>query len=204
MQRYLDAAARDDQEDALPERIICETQQLAGKLIGASAEEIAFVGSTSMGLARQNGDNLVCHRDDYPANVYPWMDLVRRGVQIRFVEPKQYNHVTVEDLEPIVDGRTRLVALASTHFLSGWRLGVDRIGQFLKKNGALFCLDGIQSFSALHTTVQHVDFAAADAHKWLLGPLGIAIIYVRKEQFEHLHPPLVGWRNAICPDYVTQ
>ena len=211
MQRYLDAAARDDQEDALPERIIGETRQLAGKLIGASAEEIAFVGSTSMGLAMvatglawQNGDNLVCYRDDYPANVYPWMDLERRGVQIRFVEPKQYSDVTVEDLEPIVDGRTRLVALASTHFLSGWRLDVDRIGQFLKKKGVLFCLDGIQSFGALHTTVQHVDFAAADAHKWLLGPLGIAILYVRKEQFEHLHPPLVGWRNAICPDYVTQ
>jgi len=211
MQRYLDAAARDDQEDALPERIIGETRQLAGKLIGASAEEIAFVGSTSMGLAMvatglawQNGDNLVCYRDDYPANVYPWMDLQGRGVQIRFVEPKQYSDVTVEDLEPIVDGRTRLVALASTHFLSGWRLDVDRIGQFLKKKGILFCLDGIQSFGALHTTVQHVDFAAADAHKWLLGPLGIAILYVRKEQFEHLHPPLVGWRNAICPDYVTQ
>ncbi|MGD0652484.1 MAG: aminotransferase class V-fold PLP-dependent enzyme [Verrucomicrobiia bacterium] len=211
MQRYLDAAARDDQEDALPERIIGETRQLAAKLIGASAEEIAFVGSTSMGLAMvatglawQNGDNLVCYRDDYPANVYPWMDLERRGVQLRFVEPKQYGNVTVEDLEPIVDGRTRLVALASTHFLSGWRLGVDRIGQFLKKKGVLFCLDGIQSFGALHTTVQHVDFAAADAHKWLLGPLGIAILYVRKEQFEHLHPPLVGWRNAICPDYVTQ
>jgi selenocysteine lyase/cysteine desulfurase len=211
MQHYLDAAARDDQENALPERIIGETRQLAGKLIGASAEEIAFVGSTSMGLAMvatgltwQNGDNLVCYRDDYPANVYPWMDLQGRGVQIRFVEPKQYSDVTVEDLEPIVDGRTRLVALASTHFLSGWRLDVDRIGQFLKKKGVLFCLDGIQSFGALHTTVQHVDFAAADAHKWLLGPLGIAILYVRKEQFEHLHPPLVGWRNAICPDYVTQ
>ena len=211
MQCYLDAAARDDQENALPERIIGETRQLAGKLIGASAEEIAFVGSTSMGLAMvatglawQNGDNLVCYRDDYPANVYPWMDLQGRGVQIRFVEPKQYSDVTVEDLEPIVDGRTRLVALASTHFLSGWRLDVDRIGQFLKKKGVLFCLDGIQSFGALHTTVQHVDFAAADAHKWLLGPLGIAILYVRKEQFEHLHPPLVGWRNAICPDYVTQ
>jgi cysteine desulfurase / selenocysteine lyase len=211
MRRYLDAAGRDDQEDVLPDQLVRETRELAASLIGATAEEIAFVGSTSMGLAMvatglawQDGDNLVCYRDDYPANVYPWMDLERRDVQIRFVEPKQYGNVTVEDLEPIVDDRTRLVTLASTHFVAGWQLDVDRIGQFLKKQGVLFCLDGIQSFGALHTTVRYVDFAAADAHKWLLGPLGVAILYVRKEHFERLHPPLVGWRNAICPDYVAQ
>jgi selenocysteine lyase/cysteine desulfurase len=211
MRCYLDAAARDDQESTLPERIVGETRQLAGKLIGASAEEIAFVGSTSMGLAMvatglawQSGDNLVCYRDDYPANVYPWVDLERRGVRVRFVEPKQYGNVTVEDLEPIVDDRTRLVALASTHFVSGWRLDVDRIGQFLKREGILFCLDGIQSFGALQTTVRHADFAAADAHKWLLGPLGVAIFYVRHEHFGKLHPPLVGWRNAVCPDYIAE
>jgi len=211
MRRYLDAASRNNQEDVLPDQIVPETRELAAKLIGAGADEIAFVGSTSMGLAMvatglewQKGDNLVCYREDYPANVYPWLDLQNRGVQIRFVEPRRFGNVMIEDLEPIVDERTQLVALASTHFVSGWRLDVDGIGRFLRKKGVLFCLDGIQSFGALHTSVRHVDFAAADAHKWLLGPLGIALLYVRKEHFERLHPPLVGWHNAICPDYVAQ
>ena len=92
MQRYLDAAARHDQEETLPERIIGETRQLAGKLIGANAEEMAFVGSTSMGLAMvatgltwQNGDNLVYYSDGYPANVYPvdGFGKARRGNPIR-------------------------------------------------------------------------------------------------------------------------
>ncbi|HUI06357.1 MAG TPA: aminotransferase class V-fold PLP-dependent enzyme [Verrucomicrobiae bacterium] len=211
MQQYVAAAASDNQEEVVPDAMIDETRALAGDLIEAQPEEIAFVGSTSMGLALvaaglpwKPGDNVVCYRDDYPANVYPWMDLARQGVDVRFVEPGQFGNVTWEDVERAVDGGTRLVALASAHFQSGWRLDVDRIGKSLRERGVLFCLDGIQSLGALRTVMKSVDFAAADAHKWLLGPVGVAILYVRKEHFERLHPPLVGWHSAACPDYIAQ
>ena len=211
MQQYIAAAARDNQENVLTDAVVAETRALAAQLIEAQPEEIAFVGSTSMGLAMvaaglswKPGDSVVCYRDDYPANVYPWMDLARQGVEVRFVEPKQFGNVTVEDVERVVDRSTRLVSLASVHFQSGWRLDVDRVGQFLRERSVLFCLDGIQSFGALRTSMQFVDFAAADAHKWLLGPLGTAILYVRKDHFDRLHPPLVGWHSASCPDYIAQ
>jgi cysteine desulfurase / selenocysteine lyase len=211
VQQYAEAAARDDQEDVLPPGLIGETRQLAANLIGASREEIAFVGSTSMGLAMvaagldwQAGDNVVCYRDDYPANVHPWMNLAGRGVEVRFVAPRQFGNVTVADLEPLLDARTRLVSLASAHFVSGWRLDVDGIGQFLHGRGVLFCLDGIQTFGALTTNMRHVDFAAADAHKWLLGPLGIAILFVRREHFDRLRPVLVGAHTALAPDFLVQ
>ena len=211
MQQYVAAAARDNQEEALSDEVISETRALAAQLIEAQPEEIAFVGSTSMGLAMvaaglpwKQGDNVVCYRDDYPANVYPWMDLAKRGVEVRFVEPKQFGDITVEDVERVVDRNTQLVSLASVHFQTGWRLDVDQIGGFLKERSILFCLDGIQSFGALRTSMQFVDFAAADAHKWLLGPLGAAILYVREEHFDRLHPPLVGWHSASCPDFIAQ
>ncbi len=211
MQQYVAAAARDNQENVLPDEMIGETRALTAQLIEAQSEEIAFVGSTSMGLAMvaagwpwKPGDQVVCYRDDYPANVYPWMDLARRGVEVRFVEPKQFGNITVEDVERVVDQSTRLVSLASVHFQSGWRLDVDRIGGFLRERGILFCLDGIQSFGALRTSMRFVDFAAADAHKWLLGPLGAALLYVREEHFDRLHPPLVGWHSAACPDFIAQ
>ena len=156
------------------------------------------------GLPWARGENVVCYQDDYPANVYPWMDLARRGVEVRFVEPKQFGNIAIEDIERVVDRNTRLVSLASVHFLTGWRLDVDRIGEFLKARGILFCLDGIQSLGALRTSMRWVDFAAADAHKWLLGPLGTAILYVREEHFDRLHPPLVGWNSASCPDFIAQ
>lgn len=211
MQRYVKMAAHDNQESVLSDEAIGETRALAAQLIGAKKEEIAFVGSTSMGLAMvatglswQRGENVVCYRDDYPANVYPWIDLATRGVEVRFVEPKQFGNITVEDVERVVDRNTRLVSLASVHFQTGWRLDVERIGKLLKERNVLFCLDGIQSFGALRTSMQFVDFAAADAHKWLLGPLGAGILYVRKEHFNRLHPALVGWQNASCPDFIAQ
>ncbi len=156
------------------------------------------------GLDWKAGDNVICYRDDYPANVHPWMNLARQGVGVRFVEPAQYGNVTVADLKPLVDSRTRLVSLASAHFVSGWRLDVNAVGRFLHEHGVLFCLDGIQTFGALATEMRHVDFAAADAHKWLLGPLGIAILYVRQEYFERLRPALVGAHTAMTPDFLVQ
>jgi len=211
MQRYAEMAARDNQEDVLPEGFVGQTRQLAAQLIGASRAEIAFVGSTSMGLAMvaagldwKAGDNVVCYRDDYPANVHPWINLAQRGVEVRFVEPRLYGNVTVADLERVVDGRTRLVSLASAHFVSGWRLEVDAVGQFLNGRRVLFCLDAIQTFGALATQMRHVDFAAADAHKWLLGPLGVAILFVRHEHFDRLRPVLVGAHTALAPDFLVQ
>ena len=211
MKQYMEACAHDHQENVLPDEVVGETRSLAARLIEAGEGEIAFVGSTSMGLAMvaaglpwERGDNVVCYRDDYPANVYPWMDLARRGVETRFVGATPLGNVTVEDVERVVDKKTKLVSLASVHFQTGWRLDVDRIGRFLREREILFCLDGIQSFGALRTSMKFVDFAAADAHKWLLGPLGTAIFYVRREHFERFHPPLVGWNSASSPNFIAQ
>lgn len=211
MKQYVEAASRDNQEDVLSDEVISETRAVAAELINARPREIAFVGSTSMGLAMvaaglpwERGDQVVCYRDDYPANVYPWMDLARREVDVKFVEPQRFGNITVEDLEQVVTDRTRLVSLASVHFQSGWRLDVNRIGKFLRERGILFCLDAIQSLGALRTSMAFVDFAAADAHKWLLGPLGTAILYVREEQFDRFDPPLVGWNSASSPNFIAQ
>ena len=146
----------------------------------------------------------MCYREDYPANVHPWMNLAAQGVEVRFVQPRQYGNVTVDDVARVVDSRTRLVSLASAHFVSGWRLDVEAMGQFLHDRGILFSLDAIQTLGAIRTNLQHVDFAAADAHKWLLGPLGIAVFFVRKEHFDRLRPPLVGAHSAPTPDYFVQ
>jgi cysteine desulfurase / selenocysteine lyase len=211
MKQYVESASRDNQENVLSDEVIGETRALAARLINAQAEEIAFVGSTSMGLAMvaaglpwKRGDQVVCYRDDYPANVYPWMDLTRRGVDVKFVEPRQFGNITVEDVERVLTDRTRLVSLASVHFQSGWRLDVNPIGKLLRERGILFCLDAIQSLGVLGTSAEFVDFAAADAHKWLLGPLGTAILYVRKEHYDRFHPPLVGWHSASSPNFIAQ
>jgi selenocysteine lyase/cysteine desulfurase len=108
------------------------------------------------------------------------------------------------DVTGQVDENTRLVALASCHFISGFRIEIDAIGKFLRERGILFCLDAIQTLGAFPATVEHVDFLAADAHKWLLGPCGAGIFYVRRELQEKLNPPIYGWHNVKNPNFVAQ
>jgi len=203
--------SRDDQEWIIRGDVIPSARRRAAKLIGARPEEIAFVGPTSVGLSMiagglpwQAGDNVIIYPDDYPSNVYPWTSLAEKGVEVRKICPRELGRIEPEDVLGLVDGRTRLVALASCHFLTGWRLDVEAIGRCLHERGIWFCVDAIQTLGAFPTTVQFVDFLAADAHKWLLGPCGAGLLYVRKELQEQLRPILYGWHNIRCPEFVAQ
>jgi selenocysteine lyase/cysteine desulfurase len=81
---------------------------------------------------------------------------------------------------------------------------VDTIGRLLQERGVLFSLDAIQTLGAAPLTVEHVDFLSADAHKWMLGPLAIGIVYVKREHFELLRPTLLGAWNVRSPNFITQ
>jgi selenocysteine lyase/cysteine desulfurase len=162
---------------------------------------LSFIAS---GLNFRKGDNILIYHDDYPSNVYPWMALAARGVQVRLLNTRGLGSIRPVDVMGQVDENTRLVALASCHFISGCRLNHNAIGKFLRERGILFCLDAIQTVGAWPTTVENVDFLAADAHKWLLGPCAAGIMYVRRELQEKLNPPVYGWHNVRSPNFVAQ
>lgn len=200
-----------DQETLVPAFQMRQTRELAARLLHANAEEVAFVGPTSLalsfvagGLPWRRGDNIVVYFDDYPANVYPWMALAARGVTVRFLHARQYGCIRPADVMEQVDEQTRLVALASCHFVAGFRPDLKAIGQFLRARGILFCVDAIQTLGAFPTTVEFIDFLAADAHKWLLGPCAAGILYIRKEVQAKMRPVAHGWNNVLCPNFVAQ
>jgi cysteine desulfurase / selenocysteine lyase len=191
--------------------LIKQTRESAGRLLHASPDEIALLGPTSLGLslvangiAWAPGDEVVCYLDDYPANVYPWINLRDKGVVVRFIEPAQIGELTVEAVERTLTPKTKLVALASCSFISGFRIDIAAIGKLLRERGILFCLDAIQTLGAFPTTVEHVDFLSADAHKWLLGPVAIGVVYVKKELFDLCRPTLLGAWNIKAPNFVAQ
>jgi cysteine desulfurase / selenocysteine lyase len=190
---------------------IASTRKISAEFIGARADEIALLGPTSLGLSLfanglewHAGDELICYTDDYPANVYPWMELARRGVVVRYLQPERAGEITPALVEAALTERTRLVALASCNFLTGYKIDVDAIGRLLKSRGILFSLDAIQTLGAAPLSVEHVDFLSADAHKWMLGPMAIGIVFVRKEHFETLRPTLIGAWNVRSPNFITQ
>jgi selenocysteine lyase/cysteine desulfurase len=188
-----------------------ETRESAARLLHASPEEVALLGPTSLGLSLvangiewAAGDEVVCYSDDYPANVYPWLNLRRRGVTVRYVEPPGLGEITTAVVERALTSKTRLVALASCNFVSGYRIDLPAIGAMLHARGILFSVDAIQTLGAFPTTVEHVDFLSADSHKWLLGPLASGVVYVKKEHFDLCRPTLLGAWNVRTPGFVAQ
>ncbi len=208
---YAALCTQGDQETLFPAQQIYRSRALAARLLEARPEEIAFVGPTSLalsfvasGLDLKKNDTILIYFDDYPANVYPWMALAELGVKVRFLHTRELGRIRSMDVMDQVDEQTRLVALASCHFVSGYRIDLNAIGQALHQRNILFCVDAIQTLGAFPTTVEHVDFLAADAHKWLLGPCAAGILYARKSLQERLRPTAFGWHNVYCPNYVAQ
>ena len=208
---YAALCTQGDQETLFPAQQMHRSRELAARLLDARPEEIAFVGPTSLalsfvaaGLGLKKNDTILIYFDDYPANVYPWMALAERGVNVRFLHTRELGRIGSTDVMDQVDEQTRLVALASCHFVSGYRIDLNAIGQALHQRNILFCVDAIQTLGAFPTTAEHIDFLAADAHKWLLGPCAAGILYARKSLQERLRPTAFGWHNVRCPNYVAQ
>jgi len=206
---YSNACQFGDQEEAAA-ALNAETRALAASLLGVKTNEVALVGPTSlalsfiaMGFPWRKGDAVLVYQDDYPSNVYPWMALSDWGVEVRFIHVAEPGAIRPCDVEAHIDENVRMVALASCHFLSGFRLDVEAIGSMLHERGIAFSLDAIQTIGAFPTPLNHVDFMAADAHKWLLGPCAAGLMVVREPMQEVLQPTTFGWHNLQCPDFVS-
>ena len=201
MTQYLNRASIEGQWEYLYDKDEAETRRFAARLLEAQEGEIAFITSTSMGLSIiasslswRKDDNVIVADGDFPSNIYPWLNLRSRGVTVNYI-PKRYDGaVTLEDIINLVDSNTRLVSLSSVNYVTGYRIDVSAIGRYLHEKGIFFCVDAIQSLGAIPIDTTFVDFLAAGAHKWLLGPLGIGILYVKKCNIEKMAPVLAGWK----------
>ena len=179
-----------------------DVRRSCAKLVNAEQDEIAFVKSTSHGLSIvaegldwNEGDNLLVYEKEFPSNLYPWLNLRRKGVEVKLIPPRD-GRIVLDDVERMIDRRTRLLAVSSVQFSNGFRIDLERAGELCRSRGVFFCVDAIQSLGVIPMDVKkyHVDFLSADAHKWLLGPEGIGLFFCRRGLAERLAPPLIGWK----------
>jgi selenocysteine lyase/cysteine desulfurase len=186
---------------------------LAAKLINApNADDVYFVPNTTHGISVvaegypwQPGDNVVLAAEEYPANQYPWMNLCHRGVQVRRV-PSRGSRIAIDDLRSAMDHRTRVLTVSAVEFASGFRQDLGTLGAICRKRDIFFFVDAIQSLGVIPLDVQQVpiDALSADGHKWMLGPEGAGIGYIRRDWVERLHPIGVGAFSVIHPfDFST-
>jgi cysteine desulfurase/selenocysteine lyase len=183
---------------------VVDVRRTCARLINAGADELAFVKSTSHGLSLvaagldwRPGDNVIMYEKEFPSNIYPWLNLRGRGVEVKAI-PARGNRIELNDIEQLIDSRTRLVAISSVQYVNGFRIDLKKLGELCKEKKVLLCVDAIQSLGAFPLDVKalQIDFLSADAHKWLLGPEGIGMFYCRRELAERLNPPLIGWKSV--------
>lgn len=181
----------------------------AATLIGGHRDEIAVVKNTSEGIATvalglnwKAGDKVVAFREEFPANYYIWNRLADRGVSVEWLS-------YLDPLERIDEAArgARLLAISFVQYLSGYRADLNALGEICHRHGVFFFVDAIQGLGVfpLNVDAAHIDALAADGHKWLLGPEGCGILYVRRERLDDIEPIEFGWTNvAHFADYASR
>jgi selenocysteine lyase/cysteine desulfurase len=183
-----------------------QVRALSARLIGADPLDVAFVKNTSEGVGIvaegfpwQSGDNVVIAQEEYPANQYPWMNLRDRGVEVRSVASRPDGRLWIDDLVAALDARTRILSLSWVEFASGFRNDLDALGELCRARRIAFFVDAIQGLGVFPLDIGKtpIDFLAADGHKWLLGPEGAGILWIRRDWIERLRPVDIGWNSVV-------
>ncbi len=184
--------------------ILKDFKQGFGKLLRTSSENISFVRNTAEGLSLiANGypfepnDEILSYVNEYPSNHYPWkLQELKKRAKLKLI-PDNRNLVqnsneipnrnpigfTIEDIETLTTKKTKIIAISSVQFTSGFAADLRKIGQFCKDHKIDLVVDAAQSLGAipLYPEEYHISAIASSGWKWLLGPLGSGILYTSPE-----------------------
>ncbi|MGD9857764.1 MAG: aminotransferase class V-fold PLP-dependent enzyme [Planctomycetaceae bacterium] len=178
---------------------------LAARRLNVQESEIALVRNTTHGITLvaegwdwKPGDNVVVPDSEFPSNLYPWMNLADRGVEVRLV-PCADGRVEPAAIAAVCNDRTRIVAVSWVGYATGWRADLAALADVAHARGALLFVDAIQGLGVLTLDARDtpIDFLSADGHKWLLGPEGAGVLYVRAEHLDRLRPLGIGWNSVV-------
>lgn len=171
------------------------------QLIHAQPDEIAIIPNTSVGInIALNGidlqptDTVVLPKNDFPCNIYPWLEHARRHeFEIQFAGT--FQHCTTDDILNAITPQTRVVSVSFVDYATGYCMDVARIGAECHRRNILFVVDGIQGIGVkeLNVRAAQIDLLTCGGPKWLLTPFGIGFAYIRREAFSQIHPQFVGW-----------
>jgi cysteine desulfurase / selenocysteine lyase len=193
--------------------MLARTRELAAGLIGADASEIAILTNTTYGIniAAQTfpwvpGDVIVVHDREFPANMYPWLALEKRGVIVRRIPPRGLLPDEDALVEAIAAPRVKLAAVSWVGFSTGYKSDLKRIGEACRAHGVRFVVDAIQGLGADFLSARdcHIDVLACGGQKWLLSPWGSGFAYIRRELVATLDPNPVGWMAVKGSDDFTR
>lgn len=200
-------------DDAKNFATLARTRELAAGLIGATAAEIAILTNTTYGIniaaqtfAWEPGDVVVVHDREFPANMYPWLALEKRGVVVRRIPPRGLLPDEDAFIAAIAAPRVKAATVSWVGFSTGYKANLHRIGEACRARGVRFVVDAIQGLGADFLSVRdcHIDVLACGGQKWLMSPWGTGFAYIRQELIRTLDPNPVGWMSVKGSDDFTR
>jgi cysteine desulfurase / selenocysteine lyase len=214
-------------------RSVEETREFTAGMLNADPTEIALIPNTtfgvnvvSSGFPWRPGDSLVVPENEFPTNLIPWLRLKQQGVEVRLaktprwqlqddgtVAPEEFAKAIeeyqtfdlIESIRDCIDSSTRLISSSWVSYSTGYRVDALRLGELCHLRSIAFFLDAIQGLGAFPLSVDRclVSAIAADGHKWMLGPEGAGVLYLRKNFLEQLEPSMLGWNSMIGAHHFT-
>ncbi|MBI5184065.1 MAG: aminotransferase class V-fold PLP-dependent enzyme [Nitrospinae bacterium] len=182
-----------------------EARGLAAQLINSHVDEIGFIKNTAEGICHiangidwHEGDNVITFNREYPCNVYPWMNLKDKEVDLRFVNAMD-GRIKGDDLKDLIDEQTRVVNMSFVQFNNGFRGNLMEIGDICRERGTIFLVDGTQGVGALRLDIKeaNIDALAVEGRKWLFVPDGTGFLYCSKGLLGRIRVTEVGASSVI-------
>lgn len=182
-----------------------DLRAISAEIINATPDEIGIIPNTTFGInivaqgfPWQPGDNVVLPDNEFPSNAYPWLALESQGVEVRRVVTES-GTVCPNRIAEACDEQTRIVSCSWVGFASGYRIDPAEIAQVAHDHGALFFMDAIQGMGVFPVDVKaaDIDFLAADGHKWMLGPEGAGVFYIKRQLLDVIRPVMLGWKSVV-------
>jgi cysteine desulfurase / selenocysteine lyase len=188
-------------DGAAREGAMATARENVAALVNGDASRVAFVANLAEGFSLcaagidwRPGDNVVIPRDEFPSVVYPFMNLQRRGVELRLVEKDARGYTDLDRVAEAIDGRSRALAISHVEFMDGYRNDLAAIGALCRERGVLSIVDATQSMGALpiDATATGIDVLAAHGYKWLMASHGLGVIHFSDRALAEIHPVYVG------------
>lgn len=157
------------------------------RLMGVTSEHLALTKNTGHGLSLiadglklEPGDNVVSVACEYPSVVYPWYAQHDRGIETRLIPIRADGTFTPEDLDSVMDDRTRVLTLSWVQFGTGFRCDLAACAALARSRNILFIVDVIQGLGVLPLEAEKLglDVAVTGVHKWLMAPGGTGGLYL--------------------------
>jgi len=183
-------------------KILCD-------LLNCSLDELALIHNTaegmnfiSHGLKLSAEDEVILLENEYPSNVYPWRHLENGGVKLVTASMERSPETFLKSLKRLITAKTRVISLSAVHWCTGMPLPLEQVGKLCKENRIDFVVDGAQGvgMQPLDIRTANIDYMAFSAWKWLLGPLGLGVLFVSKEKLNNLDPVFIGTDSVVRPN----